>query len=250
MPDDPSLKCRRVRAVSCDVRYGYVLIHCRVATSTPSGVRPRPRAEAWSGRLPAPGLGRLPAPGTWPVASVPSDRAPYVRLLALQGSGSSLGLSAPRCRSIRVSSADGYGPNRAAFDTITCVRDPRPAGRCPVAPGPVCCGWRRLLPPSVPRGSRAVSSPGQFPVAHGPSVPRVRSPRLTGLQLPSQTPWRTGRQFPESAPSEPALVGTLGQRAGGTPRGLHPGRVRAFRHVRVRHVRAWRAGFRVVVRYE
>jgi len=49
MPDDPSLKCRRVRAVSCDVRYGYVLIHCRVATFTPSGVRPRPRAEAWSG---------------------------------------------------------------------------------------------------------------------------------------------------------------------------------------------------------
>ena len=91
MQDDPSLKCRRVRAVSCDVRYGYVLIHCRVATFTPSGVRPRPRAEAWSGRLPAPGPGRLPAPGTWPVASVPS---PYVRLLALQGSGSSLGLSA------------------------------------------------------------------------------------------------------------------------------------------------------------
>jgi hypothetical protein len=75
----------------------------------------------------------------------------------------------------------------------------------------------RQFPGSVPRGSRAVSAPGQFPVAHEPSVPRVRSPRLTGRQLPSQTPWRTGRQFPESAPSEPALVGTFGQRADGTP---------------------------------
>jgi len=263
MPDDPSLKCRRVRAVSCDVRYGYVLIHCRVATSTPSGVRPRPRAEAWSGRLPAPGQGRLPAPGTWPVASVPSDRAPYVRLLALQGSGSSLGLSAPRCRSIRVSSADGYGPNRAAFDTITCVRDPRPAGRCPVAPGPVCCGWRRLLPPSVPRGSRAVSSPGQYPVAHGPSVPLVSSPWLTSRQFPGSdplgsravsfrvrprgaqavsSPSRRRRSRPWSVPLAKGLTVP--------PCGLHPGRVRAFRHVRVRHVRAWRAGFRVVVRYE
>jgi len=105
------------------------------------------------------------------------------------------------------------------------ARRPLPSGAGPrllrLAPPAAAVSSPRLtgrqFPRSVPRGSRAVSAPGQFPVAHEPSVPRVRSPRLTGLQLPSQTPWRTGRQFPESAPSEQALVGTFGQRADGTP---------------------------------
>jgi len=160
----------------------------RLPNRVPMPDDPSHACTAAFGRAAAAGSGRLPAPETWPVACVPSDRAPYVRLLALQGSGSRLGLSASRCRSIRVSSADGYGPNRAAFDTVTCVRDPRPAGRCQGAPGPVCCGWRHLLPQSVPRGSRAVSSPGQFPVAHGPSVPLVSSPWLTSRQFPGSDP--------------------------------------------------------------
>jgi hypothetical protein len=50
-------------------------------------------------------------------------------------------------------------------------------GRGPGFRAPLCCGRGRLLPQSVPRGSRAVSTPGVSSLmAHGPSVPRVSSP--------------------------------------------------------------------------
>ena len=175
----------------------------------PSDERPRPLAEA--------GSGRLPALGTWPMASTfrywprASDYSPFRAAAQV-----TLGLPASRWRTIRVSGADGYGPNRAALDTITC----EPTARRPGSPGaptaivpaaapefglglrPVGPGHRlvRLAPAAAavrPRSSRAVSSPsqfpvahgpGQFPAAHGPSVPRVSSPWLTGRQCPWSVP--------------------------------------------------------------
>jgi len=105
-----------------------------------------PACTAAFGREAEAGSGRLPALGTWPMASTfrygprTSDFSPFRAAAQV-----TLGLPASQWRTIRVSSADGYGPNRAAFDTVTCEPTARRQGS-PNAPtardfpgrGPAC----------------------------------------------------------------------------------------------------------------
>jgi len=235
---------------------------------------PRPRLH---GCLRARGRGRIgPAACSRDLAHglYLSVLASYVRLLALQGRGSShvgparlpvTNYPSLKCRRLRAKScgvrygyvrAHGGRPESPELPkaTVPAAAPEFGLGLRPVGPGHRLV---RLAPPAAadsPHGSQAVSSPGQFPVAHGPgqfpaahgpSVPRVSSPWLTGLQLPSQprgaqavsSPRRRRRGRPRSIPLSIGLAVPQ--------RGLHA-RVAFVRYVTrgLRTIRAFADGCR------
>ena len=142
---------------------------------------PRPRAPAMSGRSLAgltvdsaiTGESLHDPPG---LQCGDSSPAGPVGRPELNGSGTDGTFRVLRFRTIPVArrpAADSAKSRR----TLTGRLRVGPAGAAAQGSGfPGYCGWGRLLPRSVPRGSRAVSTPGSVPS------------------------WRTGRQFPGSVP--------------------------------------------------